>query len=148
MTNYSLPPLPPLEALETLDIAQAQERLDELIYRAVHAHKPTVIVGSGGEWAVLMSEADYNAFQRLRREAEDRESKAQAAGKHGDTKTRRLIIDIDDDLLAAAQEALGTTTCEETVNEALRLIAEHHQEQRAEDAHLRQETGKDIAPPQ
>ncbi|GAA3165716.1 hypothetical protein GCM10010466_65640 [Planomonospora alba] len=33
-------------------------------------------------------------------------------------------MDVDDDLLARAQADLGTATAEETINEALRVIAE------------------------
>lgn len=35
----------------------------------------------------------------------------------------RTVVDIDDDLLAAAREALGTTTKVETVNRALAEVA-------------------------
>jgi Arc/MetJ family transcription regulator len=35
----------------------------------------------------------------------------------------RTIIDVDDDLLAQAQEELGTATKRDTVNEALRFVA-------------------------
>ena len=36
----------------------------------------------------------------------------------------RTIIDVDDELLVAAQAELGTTTKKDTVNEALRYVAE------------------------
>jgi len=36
----------------------------------------------------------------------------------------RTIIDIDDQLLEAAQTELGTTTKKDTVNEALRYVAQ------------------------
>jgi Arc/MetJ family transcription regulator len=36
----------------------------------------------------------------------------------------RTIIDIDDELLDAAQAELGTTTKKDTVNEALRYVAQ------------------------
>lgn len=36
----------------------------------------------------------------------------------------RTIIDVDDALLAAAQSELGTATKKDTVNEALRYVAE------------------------
>lgn len=43
----------------------------------------------------------------------------------------RTIIDIDDELLEAAQAELGTTTKKETVNEALRYVAERQARSRA-----------------
>lgn len=36
----------------------------------------------------------------------------------------RTIIDVDDELLEAAQAELGTTTKKDTVNEALRFVAQ------------------------
>ncbi len=38
--------------------------------------------------------------------------------------TMRTIIDVDDELLVAAQAELGTATKKDTVNEALRYVAE------------------------
>lgn len=43
----------------------------------------------------------------------------------------RTIIDIDDDLLAAAQTELGTSTKKDTVNQALRYVAERKARARA-----------------
>jgi Arc/MetJ family transcription regulator len=43
----------------------------------------------------------------------------------------RTIIDIDDALLDAAQAELGTTTKKDTVNEALRYVAERNARARA-----------------
>jgi Arc/MetJ family transcription regulator len=43
----------------------------------------------------------------------------------------RTIIDVDDDLLEAAQVELGTATKKDTVNEALRYVAERAARARA-----------------
>jgi Arc/MetJ family transcription regulator len=43
----------------------------------------------------------------------------------------RTIIDIDDELLEAAQAELGTATKKDTVNEALRFVAERRARSRA-----------------
>jgi Arc/MetJ family transcription regulator len=43
----------------------------------------------------------------------------------------RTIIDVDDALLDAAQAELGTTTKKDTVNEALRYVAERRGRARA-----------------
>jgi len=43
----------------------------------------------------------------------------------------RTIIDVDDALLAAAQSELGTATKKDTVNEALRYVAERKARSRA-----------------
>ena len=43
----------------------------------------------------------------------------------------RTIIDVDDELLEAAQAELGTTTKKDTVNEALRFVAERRTRARA-----------------
>jgi Arc/MetJ family transcription regulator len=43
----------------------------------------------------------------------------------------RTIIDVDDALLDAAQAELGTTTKKDTVNEALRYVAERNARARA-----------------
>jgi Arc/MetJ family transcription regulator len=43
----------------------------------------------------------------------------------------RTIIDIDDELLEAAQSELGTATKKDTVNEALRFVAERRTRSRA-----------------
>jgi Arc/MetJ family transcription regulator len=43
----------------------------------------------------------------------------------------RTIIDVDDDLLNAAQAELGTATKKDTVNEALRYVAERRARSRA-----------------
>jgi Arc/MetJ family transcription regulator len=43
----------------------------------------------------------------------------------------RTIIDVDDDLLDAAQSELGTSTKKDTVNEALRYVAERQARSRA-----------------
>jgi Arc/MetJ family transcription regulator len=43
----------------------------------------------------------------------------------------RTIIDVDDDLLEAAQSELGTATKKDTVNEALRYVAERRVRSRA-----------------
>jgi Arc/MetJ family transcription regulator len=43
----------------------------------------------------------------------------------------RTIIDVDDVLLEAAQTELGTTTKKDTVNEALRYLAERNARARA-----------------
>jgi Arc/MetJ family transcription regulator len=43
----------------------------------------------------------------------------------------RTIIDVDDELLAAAQSELGTATKKDTVNEALRYVAERKARARA-----------------
>ncbi len=43
----------------------------------------------------------------------------------------RTIIDIDDALLDAAQSELGTATKKDTVNEALRYVAERNARSRA-----------------
>jgi Arc/MetJ family transcription regulator len=43
----------------------------------------------------------------------------------------RTIIDVDDALLEAAQAELGTTTKKDTVNEALRYVAERSARARA-----------------
>jgi Arc/MetJ family transcription regulator len=43
----------------------------------------------------------------------------------------RTIIDIDDGLLEAAQSELGTATKKDTVNEALRYVAERRNRARA-----------------
>ena len=42
----------------------------------------------------------------------------------------KTLLDVDDDLLAEATAALGTTTKKETVNEALRLVVETTRERR------------------
>jgi Arc/MetJ family transcription regulator len=42
----------------------------------------------------------------------------------------KTLIDIDDDLLAEASSALGTSTKKDTVNEALRLAVESTRERR------------------
>jgi Arc/MetJ family transcription regulator len=43
----------------------------------------------------------------------------------------RTIIDVDDELLDAAQAELGTATKKDTVNEALRYVAERKARSRA-----------------
>ena len=43
----------------------------------------------------------------------------------------KTLIDIDDDLLEAAREALGTTTKKDTVNTALREVLAAQQRRRA-----------------
>ena len=43
----------------------------------------------------------------------------------------RTIIDVDDELLAAAQAELGTATKKDTVNEALRYVAARRERARA-----------------
>jgi Arc/MetJ family transcription regulator len=43
----------------------------------------------------------------------------------------RTIIDVDDELLEAAQSELGTATKKDTVNEALRFVAERRARSRA-----------------
>jgi Arc/MetJ family transcription regulator len=43
----------------------------------------------------------------------------------------RTIIDVDDELLAAAQSELGTPTKRDTVNEALRYVSERAARSRA-----------------
>jgi Arc/MetJ family transcription regulator len=43
----------------------------------------------------------------------------------------RTIIDIDDELLDAAQRELGTATKKDTVNEALRYVAQRRARARA-----------------
>ena len=43
----------------------------------------------------------------------------------------RTIIDVDDALLGAAQSELGTATKKDTVNEALRYVAERNARSRA-----------------
>lgn len=43
----------------------------------------------------------------------------------------RTIIDVDDELLVAAQSELGTATKKDTVNEALRYVAERKARSRA-----------------
>jgi Arc/MetJ family transcription regulator len=43
----------------------------------------------------------------------------------------RTIIDVDDELLDAAQSELGTSTKKDTVNEALRYVAERQARSRA-----------------
>jgi Arc/MetJ family transcription regulator len=43
----------------------------------------------------------------------------------------RTIIDVDDELLDAAQSELGTATKKDTVNEALRYVAERKARSRA-----------------
>ena len=43
----------------------------------------------------------------------------------------RTIIDVDDELLEAAQSELGTATKNDTVNEALRYVAERKARSRA-----------------
>ena len=43
----------------------------------------------------------------------------------------RTIIDVDDELLEAAQSELGTATKRDTVNEALRYVAERKARSRA-----------------
>ena len=43
----------------------------------------------------------------------------------------RTIIDVDDELLDAAQSELGTVTKKDTVNEALRYVAERKARARA-----------------
>jgi Arc/MetJ family transcription regulator len=43
----------------------------------------------------------------------------------------RTIIDVDDALLDAAQSELGTATKKDTVNEALRYVAERNARSRA-----------------
>ena len=43
----------------------------------------------------------------------------------------KTLIDIDDDLLEAVQEVLGTTTKKETVNTALREVLAAQQKRRA-----------------
>ena len=45
----------------------------------------------------------------------------------------KTLIDIDDDLLEAAREALGTTTKKDTVNTALREVLATQQRRRAAD---------------
>lgn len=42
----------------------------------------------------------------------------------------RTVIDLDDDVLAAAQAELGTTTKKDTVNAALRFVAERRKRAR------------------
>lgn len=42
----------------------------------------------------------------------------------------KTLLDIDDDLLAEATEALGTVTKKDTVNEALRTVVETTRERR------------------
>ena len=46
----------------------------------------------------------------------------------------KTLIDIDDDLLEAAREALGTTTKKDTVNTALREVLAAQQRRRAASA--------------
>jgi Arc/MetJ family transcription regulator len=43
----------------------------------------------------------------------------------------RTIIDVDDELLEAAQAELGTATKKDTVNEALRYVAQRQARSRA-----------------
>jgi len=43
----------------------------------------------------------------------------------------RTILDVDDALLAAAQAELGTATKDDTVNQALRYVAERNARSRA-----------------
>lgn len=43
----------------------------------------------------------------------------------------RTIIDVDDALLEAAQSELGTATKKDTINEALRYVAERNARSRA-----------------
>ncbi|GAT71243.1 antitoxin YefM [Planomonospora sphaerica] len=131
-----------------LTVEQAQERLGPPISQAVYGHKPTIILRSDGEQAVLISATDYNDLQHLRSEAEARQARAQiAARRSGGAKTKRLI-DIEDDLLAAAQEELGTATREETVNEALRLVAEcHGDRQSATESRLGRDADEDGSTP-
>jgi Arc/MetJ family transcription regulator len=43
----------------------------------------------------------------------------------------RTIVDVDDALLEAAQSELGTATKKDTVNEALRYVAERNARSRA-----------------
>jgi Arc/MetJ family transcription regulator len=43
----------------------------------------------------------------------------------------KTIIDVDDELLAAARSELGTATKNDTVNEALRYVAERKARSRA-----------------
>jgi Arc/MetJ family transcription regulator len=47
---------------------------------------------------------------------------------------RRTTIEIDDDLLARAKRALGSETTRATVEEALRLVAEQVEDERADRA--------------
>jgi Arc/MetJ family transcription regulator len=42
----------------------------------------------------------------------------------------KTLIDVDDDLLAEASTALGTSTKKDTVNEALRLVVQTTRERR------------------
>jgi Arc/MetJ family transcription regulator len=48
--------------------------------------------------------------------------------------TRRTTIELDEELVARAKRALGTTTTRETVHEALRRATRHEEDERAERA--------------
>lgn len=74
--------------IEQIGIVEARKRLGTLVSRAVHAHTPVRISRSADEHAVLISEADYAEFRRLREQAEVaafRERMAQA--ERGETPT-------------------------------------------------------------
>jgi Arc/MetJ family transcription regulator len=60
----------------------------------------------------------------------------------------RTIIDVDDELLAAAQAELGTATKKDTVNEALRYVAARRMRARAvmDDPHFL--GGSDLTDPE
>lgn len=61
----------------------------------------------------------------------------------------KVLIDIDDETLAAAARVLGTSTETDTVNAALRLVAQHREPATVEvpDSVLRFGVGPDIADP-
>lgn len=70
---------------DTLGIAEARTKLGTLVARAVHGHQPTMITRSSTERAVLISEEDYEALLRARRELETgRVSQAIAAEERGE----------------------------------------------------------------
>lgn len=55
---------------DALGISEARGQLGTLVARAVHGHQPTTISRSTTERAVLISEADYEALLRARRDLE------------------------------------------------------------------------------
>jgi Arc/MetJ family transcription regulator len=76
----------------------------------------------GAAWGGPLSEADR------RHPAVDTDGYIDEGVVYTEGLMKRLV-DIDDDVLAAARTALGTDTIKATVNEALRLAAKQHRDQ-------------------
>jgi Arc/MetJ family transcription regulator len=57
---------------------------------------------------------------------------------YGEAGMTKHLVDIDDETLAEARRALGTTTLKETVNESLRSTVQMHRRRRLTDEDIQQ----------